>query len=112
MNLTDGKKLGKIIDVVFTICGKLLGIVAPGERRLFAALRRSENIFIPWEHIVRIGEDTILIELLPCLPGHERRGHGKRKEERREERREERKEERREERKEDYCCCCHEFCDE
>ena len=61
INVADGKKLGRVEDVIFDKDrGTVVGIVIPGEKRLF---RRSEDIFIPIEELKRIGEDVILVKL-------------------------------------------------
>ena len=74
VNIVDGRRLGRMIDLI--IDGKtcrIRGIVAPScERRLFLFRSRNE-IFIPWERIRKIGEDTILVEL-GHLPRHHRGG--------------------------------------
>lgn len=59
INLCDGSRLGHIIDMVFcSESGKILGVVAPGEKRIF---RKSTDLFIPIEKVRRIGDDVILI---------------------------------------------------
>lgn len=59
VNVYDGKKLGRIIDVVFNnTSGIVKGIVVPGNKKLF---HRSDDIFIPIEKIKRIGNDVILV---------------------------------------------------
>lgn len=61
INVTDGKKLGHIIDFLFDIeTGQIKGIVVPGERKIF---KRNEDIFVPLEKIRRIGGDVILVKL-------------------------------------------------
>ena len=61
INVSDGKKLGHIIDFLFDIeTGQVKGIIVPGERKIF---RRAEDIFIPLERIKKIGGDVILVKL-------------------------------------------------
>lgn len=61
INVTDGKKLGRIIDFLFDIeTGQIKGIIVPGERKIF---KRNEDIFVPLERIKRIGGDVILVKL-------------------------------------------------
>lgn len=61
VNLQNGARMGKIIDMIFQTDGQqLLGLVVPGVRKLFKA---SEDIFVPWTDISKIGEDVILITL-------------------------------------------------
>lgn len=61
VNLTNGARMGKIIDLIVDSNGKdVLGLVLPGERKLF---RANEDIFVPWCNISKIGDDVILISL-------------------------------------------------
>lgn len=63
INVIDGRKLGRILDMVFTCHGEVIGIVVPGEKRFFKNIAGNESLFVPWKCIKKIGEDTILIEL-------------------------------------------------
>jgi len=57
----DGRKLGRIIDLVFSPSGKVKGIVAPyGRKMLFI---RSQEVYIPYSNIKTIGEDIILVDI-------------------------------------------------
>ncbi len=61
VNIVNGAKMGKIIDLIVDSNGKsVIGLVVPGIRKIF---KSNEDIFIPWESIVKIGSDTILINL-------------------------------------------------
>lgn len=61
VNLQNGARMGKIIDIIIESNGKdVLGLVVPGVRKLFKA---SEDIFIPWNNISKIGEDVILVSI-------------------------------------------------
>ena len=61
VNLQNGARMGKMIDLIIDSNGKnVLGLVVPGVRRLFKA---SEDIFIPWCNISKIGNDVILVSL-------------------------------------------------
>lgn len=61
VNLQNGARMGKIIDMIIESNGKdVLGLVVPGVRKLFKA---SEDIFIPWNNISKIGEDVILVSI-------------------------------------------------
>lgn len=67
VNVDTGKKLGRVMDVEFDVCsGCMQAIVVPGEFKLACAIRGEKNgIVIPWERIVRIGDDVILVRFLP-----------------------------------------------
>lgn len=61
INVHDGRKLGRITDVLFDhLNGEVKGVVVPGERKLF---HRSEDLFIPLSKIKRIGDDVILVAI-------------------------------------------------
>lgn len=62
VNTQDGKKLGRVCDLVFCYPeNKVLGLVVPGGRAMF----KKEERFVPMKDIVRIGEDVILVNLPP-----------------------------------------------
>ena len=71
VNITDGRLLGCVSEVEFNVCdGKLTAIVVPVESG-FLGLGTKGKIVIPWDKIVRIGEDVILVNAeglvpLPC----------------------------------------------
>lgn len=67
INVDTGKKLGKVMDIEFDACsGCVQAIVVPGEFKFSCAIRGEKNgIVIPWERIVRIGDDVILVRFLP-----------------------------------------------
>lgn len=64
VNMADGRKLGRIIDLALHCSGRIIGIIVPGERRFFKCFSVNDNIFIPWTNIKRIGDDVILVELV------------------------------------------------
>lgn len=64
INVIDGKRLGRIIDIIFSSrdCGEIKGIIVPYVRRAFFA--RREEVFVPWNCIRKIGEDVILLDMV------------------------------------------------
>lgn len=62
VNIADGKKLGRIIDLGFNCSGQILGVILPADKRLFKTFS-SDNIFISWRSVLKIGNDVILVEL-------------------------------------------------
>lgn len=61
VNISDGKKLGRIIDILFdVVSGEIKGVVVPGERKF---LRKNEDIFVPLSRLKKIGDDVILVSL-------------------------------------------------
>ena len=68
VSICDGKKLGCVGEVEFNVCdGRLTAIIIPVESG-FLGLGSRERIVIPWEKIVRIGEDVILVNTEGLLP--------------------------------------------
>ncbi len=66
VNILDGRKLGHIIDLVFDLgSARVLGFVVPGEKTGWNVFKNTNQLFIPYGCIVRIGEDAILVELPP-----------------------------------------------
>ena len=64
INIVDGKRLGKIIDIVFdTNCGRVLGIVVPSYNKSWNIFKSSDDIFIPWGSICKFGDDAILVQI-------------------------------------------------
>ena len=68
INVCDGKRLGHIIDINFNSHGQILGMIVPGDRKFMKSLSAGDSIYIPWRCIVKIGEDTILVELKGEIP--------------------------------------------
>ncbi|MGE5371802.1 MAG: YlmC/YmxH family sporulation protein [Solirubrobacterales bacterium] len=63
INVLDGKRLGLIKDIDLNVEeGRITSIILPGPTRLLNLFSRRDNIEIPWERIVRIGRDVILVE--------------------------------------------------
>ena len=62
INGSDGKRLGHIIDLIFdTVGGIVRGIVLPlGKKNFFS---KSQDLFVPWSCVQKIGEDVILVEI-------------------------------------------------
>ncbi|MBP1762854.1 MAG: YlmC [Firmicutes bacterium] len=64
VNILDGKKLGNIIDIDLDMeRGKVLAFVLPGRLRGWSIFSRREEVIVPWDKIVRIGRDVILVEV-------------------------------------------------
>lgn len=64
INIIDGKKLGSITDVEFSLeSGRITAIIVPGSQKVLGLFGRDEEIVIPWEKIKKIGTDVILVEL-------------------------------------------------
>lgn len=64
INVVDGRLLGHIVDMVFDIrTSRVLGFVVPASKGFFSVFKPSQEIFIPYNNICKIGEDVMLVEL-------------------------------------------------
>ena len=64
INVTDGRRLGHIVDIVFELpSGRIKGLVVPICEKGFSLFKPSQQAFIPFHQICKIGEDTILVEV-------------------------------------------------
>ena len=74
INTQDGRKLGRVCDVV--LCypeNKWIGLVVPGGK----GFGRRQELFLELWHIVKIGEDVILVNVgFPRTQKSDKRGHG------------------------------------
>ncbi len=62
INISTGKRLGYVSDLEFDIqSGKVLSFIVPGPRRFWGLLPGDMDYIFPWESIIRMGDDTILI---------------------------------------------------
>ncbi len=65
INVLDGKRLGKVIDLY--ICERTASveaIVVPGQMSVWNMIRGiEEGVVIPWQAIKRLGDDVILVEI-------------------------------------------------
>lgn len=68
VNVIDGKALGRIIDIVFSREGsRIIGFVVPGDK-IFKIFNKKGDLFVPYDKIVRVGIDVVLVELKPFAP--------------------------------------------
>ncbi len=64
INIYDGRRLGVIIDVdVDPDCGRIVSLICPGGGRFFGLFGGGKDYVIPWERVVRIGPDVILVDI-------------------------------------------------
>lgn len=63
VNVTDGKKLGRLSDIALNCRGQTVGIIVPGDSGFLRNISGANNIFIPWPCILKIGDDVILVDL-------------------------------------------------
>lgn len=63
INITDGKKIGNIIDVKLENNGIMQSIIIEKSKFFVSMFTNKDEIEITWEQIQKIGEDVILVKL-------------------------------------------------
>ena len=63
IDIGDGRRLGFVRDAILDGQGRIVSLIVPGRRRLWGLLGREEDMLVPWQQIVQLGEDLILVEL-------------------------------------------------
>ena len=69
INVADGRKLGWVDDIeIDEEDGQITALILPGGPRWFGLFGRDREVVVPWDQILRIGEDVILVELTGYPP--------------------------------------------
>ncbi len=69
INIIEGRQLGYVSDLIIDECtGRICSIVVPGCPGI-KTFFRSKGIVIPWNCIVKIGDDVILVEVDAAAAG-------------------------------------------
>ena len=64
INVIDGRRLGYIGDLDIDLeSGRVRAIVVPGQGKLLGLFGRDNDVYVPWDKIVKIGEDVILVDI-------------------------------------------------
>lgn len=77
INVVDGRRLGPIKDIDINVDeGRIVAVILPGhQQRFMGFFGREEEIVVPWEKIIKIGIDVILVNL-SFNDSHPRELHG------------------------------------
>ena len=68
VNSCDGRIIGHVCEVIFDVCdGKITAIVVRDDAG-FICFKKCEDVIIPWEKIVKIGEDVIIVDAEGRIP--------------------------------------------
>lgn len=63
INDEDGTKLGKITDAEIDVAtGKILNITIHRGIKVFSVFGNKDNVIIPWDRILKIGNDVVIVE--------------------------------------------------
>jgi len=64
INLYNGQRMGYISDFEVDLeRGQLIGIIIPGEGKVMSFFSKTNDMLIHWNKIIKIGNDTILVNL-------------------------------------------------
>lgn len=64
VNVCDGRRLGKPMDVVLNDAACIEALVVPSGGGLMNLIKQDrEGCLIPWRRILRIGDDVILVDI-------------------------------------------------
>lgn len=64
INIMDGKKLGQVNDIELDVKqGRIESIIVPNYSRFMGLFGGGTEIIIPWNNIVKIGADVVLVKM-------------------------------------------------
>ena len=64
VNIADGKCLGNLKDIELNLLdGTIQALVLPGIGGFLGRLQNQGELLIPWQRVVRIGVDVVLIDM-------------------------------------------------
>ncbi len=65
INTVDGQRLGNITDLDIDLTsGRINALILTESSGLLGLFRRGHDIVIPWEKVILIGIDVILVEMV------------------------------------------------
>lgn len=63
INITNAERLGYVNDVDIEFeTGKILSLIIPRNKGLFGLFSKRNNYIIPWDEIVAIGKEVVLVK--------------------------------------------------
>ncbi len=64
VNVADGRRLGIIKDIDIDLeNGRINALILPGTGRILGLWGKEDDFVVPWDKIVKIGMDVILVEI-------------------------------------------------
>ena len=83
VNIADGKCLGTIKDIELNVLdGTIQALVLPNTGGFWSMLQNQGELLIPWQKVIRLGVDVVLIDMPELVDGA---GGGKRQKRRKKE---------------------------
>lgn len=64
INVVNAERLGYVYDVDIDFeSGKIRSIIIPNRRGIFGRLTKRNDYIVPWEKIVAVGRDIVLVRM-------------------------------------------------
>lgn len=64
INIRDGAKIGFIYDYEIDLeKGRVLAAIIPRQGKIMGLFGKNNDLIIDWKNIVRIGHDTVLVDI-------------------------------------------------
>ena len=64
VNIADGKCLGNIKDIELNVLdGTIQALVLPNTEGFWSMLQNQGELLIPWQKVIRLGVDVVLIDM-------------------------------------------------
>ncbi|MCX7714353.1 MAG: YlmC/YmxH family sporulation protein [Clostridia bacterium] len=64
INICDASRLGYVYDVEINFeNGNIEAIIVPGRTNVLSMFGKRNDYVIPWDKIVRVGEDVVLVQV-------------------------------------------------
>ena len=80
VNIADGKCLGNIKDIELNLwTGSVQALILPGVNGFWSRLQNTGELLIPWNKVVRIGVDVVLVDMPELVESDGLFGRGRRK---------------------------------
>ncbi|QGG48232.1 Sporulation YlmC/YmxH family protein [Heliorestis convoluta] len=76
VNITSGARLGTVGDsdlVIDEVTGEIDAIILPARNSLVGFWTDRQHLLIPWDSIVKIGAEVVIVELDDTYPNYTRR---------------------------------------
>lgn len=69
INVCNASRLGYVYDVEINFeTGNIDAIIVPGRSKILGILGKRDDYIIPWDDIVKVGEELVLVELHEFMP--------------------------------------------
>ncbi|MFC4404657.1 YlmC/YmxH family sporulation protein [Gracilibacillus xinjiangensis] len=61
--IEDGTKLGHVTDIEINVdYGRIINLIVATKSKMLGLFGEEREVIIPWENVMRIGQDVILVK--------------------------------------------------